>query len=55
VRRLPVFFEAPDQGLECVERIADRMAMRLGWDEERRRAEVERYRATVALSRRWRG
>ena len=52
-RRLPIFFEAPDQGLEIVESLADHLANVLGWDEEKRAAEVEIYRAAVAQSRRW--
>ena len=53
VRRIPVFFEAPQQGLECVERVCERVAGLLGWDEAMRREQIDRYRATVALSRRW--
>ncbi len=54
VRRLPVFYEAPDQGLECVDAVADCMAELLGWDSDRRLKEISAYRAVVAHSRRWR-
>ena len=53
IRRIPVYFEAPDQGLEVVEDVAARLQESLGWDDETRRREVESYRAQVALSRRW--
>ena len=54
VRRLPVFYEAPDQGLECLEAVCDRMAGLLGWSPEARLDHVVSYRATVERSRRWR-
>ncbi len=54
VRRTQVFFRDADQGLGAVERVAARMAERLGWDEERQVEEVLAYRAEVARSRRWR-
>jgi glycerol-3-phosphate dehydrogenase len=53
IRRMPVYFEAPDQGLEVVESVADRLQQRLGWDDAHRAREVASYRAQVALSRRW--
>ena len=53
IRRIPVYFEAPDQGLEVVEPIADHLQKRLGWDDAHRAREVESYRAQVAISRRW--
>jgi glycerol-3-phosphate dehydrogenase len=53
-RRTQVHFRAPEQGLECVERVADRMAGLLGWDAARRETEVAAYREDVAASRRWR-
>lgn len=54
VRRLPVFYEAPDQGLECLDAVARRMGSHLGWDSARRDAEMDTYRAVVQHSRRWR-
>ena len=53
-RRLPLFFKDSDQGLGCAERVADHLAGVLGWSAERRRAELETYRAQVAESRAWR-
>ena len=55
VRRTDIFHKAPDQGLECLETAADLASLQLGWDEARREAEMEQYRACVALSRRYRG
>ncbi len=53
VRRIPAFYEAPDQGLECLEAVADRMTALMGWDAAARREQLDRYRTTVAVSRRW--
>ncbi len=44
LRRLSVGFETPDAGLAAAEGVARLMGRELGWDDERRRAEVERYR-----------
>jgi glycerol-3-phosphate dehydrogenase len=41
------------QGLDCVEAVADRMASLLGWDSERRLAEVEAYRREIEPMRRF--
>jgi len=46
-RRLSVAHETPDAGLGAVERIARLMGRELGWDEGRRRQEMERYRELV--------
>jgi len=54
VRRTDIFHKAPDQGLECLDRVADFAADRLGWDDARRQREIEAYQQTVALSRRYR-
>lgn len=53
VRRLPIFYEAADQGLECADRVADVMGARLGWSDAERAAQIEAYQETVAQSRRW--
>ena len=53
-RRTQLFYRAPDQGLECLERVAQRMSELLGWDETRRRAMSERYVEVVERSRQWR-
>ena len=52
-RRLSVFFEAPNQGLECVDAVAERMAAILSWTDSERDTQIAAYRETVALSRRW--
>lgn len=54
VRRTQLFHRDVDQGLGAAPLVADRMASRLGWSPERRRAELEAYQAEVATSRRWR-
>jgi glycerol-3-phosphate dehydrogenase len=41
------------QGIECVDAVADRMAALLGWDAQRRRAEVEAYRREIEPMRRF--
>lgn len=54
VRRTQLYFRDRDQGLAAAAVIADRMAARLGWSDERKAAEIEAYRAEVERSRRWR-
>jgi glycerol-3-phosphate dehydrogenase len=41
------------QALDCVDRVADRMGSVLGWDQDRRREEVEAYRREVEPMRRF--
>lgn len=50
-RRLPLLLRGRDQGTGCAPRVADRMAELLSWTPERRQAELDRYLATVELSR----
>lgn len=53
-RRIPLLLVGRDQGLDVVERVADIGADLLSWTPEVRAREVERYRHTVAMSRRFR-
>lgn len=53
-RRTPIFLKDRDQGLGCCEEAARIMADLLDWDADRTTLEVERYRAKVAASRRFR-
>ncbi len=53
-RRLPLFRTDRDQGLGCVESVADLLWTELGWADHRRDASVKAYRAAVDRSRRWR-
>jgi glycerol-3-phosphate dehydrogenase len=53
-RRLPLFFKDRDQGLGCAEAVAEHMATLLGWSDQRREQELERYRYEVEISRAWR-
>jgi len=41
------------QALDCVDRVADRIGTVLGWDQGRRRAEIEAYRREVEPMRRF--
>jgi glycerol-3-phosphate dehydrogenase len=41
------------QALDCVDRVADRIGAVLGWDQERRRKEIETYRREVEPMRRF--
>ncbi len=54
LQRTQIYYRAPEQGLEAVNRIADRMGQLLGWDEVRKQQEIERYHRDVEHSRRWR-
>ena len=49
-----MFFKDRNQGLDCVEVVANEMGELLGWDEEEKRRQIERYRVEVVRSRRWR-
>lgn len=53
-RRVPLLLVGADQGLDVAEKVADRIAERLGWSAETRDSEIARYRRTVADSRRYR-
>jgi glycerol-3-phosphate dehydrogenase len=48
IRRLGLFYEAPDQALDAAEAVASRIGRLLGWDAERTRRQIEEYRALVA-------
>ncbi len=54
VRRTDIFHKAADQGLECLDEVAELASVQLGWDAQRCEAEKDQYRACVALSRRYR-
>lgn len=53
VRRTQLFYRDFDQGLGCVDVVADELARALGWDARARQESIDAYRAEVALSRRW--
>ena len=44
IRRLSLGSETPDAGLAALDTVSRLMGRELGWDESRRREEVERYR-----------
>jgi glycerol-3-phosphate dehydrogenase len=54
IRRTQLFYRADDQGLCAIDKTAARMATLLDWDDARRDASAEQYRAEVALARAWR-
>lgn len=47
VRRTHIFYEAPEHGIESVEEVADLAAQEMGWDENRRRAELGAYHELI--------
>ena len=47
VRRTHIFYEAPEHGIEIVEQVADLAAEEMGWDEDRRRAELGAYHELI--------
>ena len=48
IRRLSLGSETPDAGLAAVETVSRLMGRELGWDDSRRREEVDRYRELVS-------
>jgi len=52
-RRVPIFRDARDQGLAIAGRAAALLGAELGWDAAQQARQIEKYRATVARSRRW--
>ena len=54
IRRTQLFFKDRNQGLDCVENVANEMALLLGWDEAEKRHQIDRYTVEVVRSRRWR-
>jgi len=53
-RRTQLHYRAPDQGLECLDVVGERMASLLGWDAERLVSEKQAYYDDVGRSRQWR-
>jgi glycerol-3-phosphate dehydrogenase len=53
-RRVPLLLVGADQGLDVCERVAARMAARLGWSPAETARQLDEYRAEVADSRRFR-
>jgi len=53
-RRIPLVLRARDQGLGIAEKVAARLATKLGWSPERTQAELTKYRAVVASTRTFR-
>ena len=54
VRRLGLFYESGDQGLDVAAGVAERMGAHLGWDAARRDSELRAYRELVADHRKFR-
>lgn len=53
VRRTEIYYTSPDQGLSIAPLVAELMGEELGWDEAARGRQVDTYKETVALSRRY--
>jgi glycerol-3-phosphate dehydrogenase len=53
-RRAPLLLVGRDQGLDVCERVADRLAARLGWSATERARQLASYREIVADTRRFR-
>jgi len=54
VRRTQIFFRDYKQGLQSVDKVADRMAALIGWSEDEKQRSIDAYKADVALSQKWR-
>ena len=54
-RRAPLLLVGRQQGLDVADRVADRMAARLGWTADERARQIAAYQRVVADSRRFRG
>jgi glycerol-3-phosphate dehydrogenase len=54
-RRTHLFWQAPRQGEEALDRAASLVREELGWSEQRRESEIDAYRREITLSRRFRG
>ena len=53
IRRMHLFWQAPDQGQGAMERAGDLLARELGWSREERQASLDQYTHEVARSREW--
>jgi glycerol-3-phosphate dehydrogenase len=53
VRRTEIYYTSTDQGLAVADEVASLMGEYLGWDSAERDRQVDAYRKTVALSRRY--
>ncbi len=53
VRRSEIYYTVPDQGLSTAPEVARIMGEVHGWDEDTRVSQVEAYKETVALSRKY--
>lgn len=54
IRRTHLFWQAPRQGEEALERAATLMGRELDWSDQRMESEIAAYRREIALSRRFR-
>jgi glycerol-3-phosphate dehydrogenase len=53
IRRMHLFWQAPDQGEGAMERSGDLLAQELGWSREQRQTSLDQYTREVARSREW--
>ena len=54
IRRTQIFFRDHQQGLQSVEKVANRMAELIGWSDEEKQRSIDDYKAEVELSQKWR-
>ena len=54
IRRTQLFFKDLNQGLDCVNEVAEHMGAMLNWDEAEKASQIDRYLVEVQRSRRWR-
>lgn len=53
IRRMQVFYRDFNQGLDCLDSVADLMAELQGWSDKVKQKEIAAYQAEVARSRQW--
>lgn len=53
IQRTQIFYRDTNQGLDAVDRVANRLAELLGWDEATRLHNIQQYQHDVKLSRQW--
>lgn len=52
-QRTQIYYRDANQGLDAIDKVADRMAELLSWDEVTRQRHADAYRADVEKNRRW--
>jgi len=55
IRRSLIYYEDWEQGLGCMDKVADLLAKELGWDKKEKARQIKDYRQVVELSRSYKG